>query len=275
MNNAMIATKLAEYAGYLEGEGGNLYRARAYRRAAETVRSWARPVAEIVEEQGRAGLEALPGIGDSLAYTIEQLVRTGEFRTLRAADAHLEPDRLLTSLPGIGPQLANRLQEQLGVTTLEQLERAAHEGRLLEVGIGEKRQRGLLDALAGRLQHSRVAEGFVGEPSIEELLALDGVFRQQGEQGPPLFHQSAKGWRYRVRYANSALAHRLGRTRDWVVIWYTEETHSGQRTVVTETRGDLVGKRVVRGRERECRAYYGAQRRTYGLKELAPETNVA
>ena len=84
--------------------------------------------------QGRAGLEALPGIGASLAYTIEGLVRTGEFRTLRPEGGHIDPERLLTSLPGVGPQLAHLLRERLGITTLEELERAAHEGRLAEVG---------------------------------------------------------------------------------------------------------------------------------------------
>lgn len=57
-------------------------------------------------------------------------------------------------------------------------------------------------------------------------------------------------------FSNTALAHRLGRTRDWVVIYFENDFQAGQRTVVTETRGDLRGRRVVRGRERECRAHY-------------------
>src|SRR5579884_2809928 len=83
MDNATIARKLNDYATYLEGEDTNVYRVRAYRRAAATVLEQERPLAEVVNEKGRAGLEELPGIGPSLAYTIEGLVRTGEFRTLR------------------------------------------------------------------------------------------------------------------------------------------------------------------------------------------------
>jgi hypothetical protein len=55
-------------------------------------------------------------------------------------------------------------------------------------------------------------------------------------------------------YSNTALAHRLERTRDWVVIYYsTDSLAEGRCTIVTETRGALVGRRVVRGREVECR----------------------
>jgi putative hydrolase len=50
----------------------------------------------------------------------------------------------------------------------------------------------------------------------------------------------------------------VGRTRDWVVLYFYDEHHrEGQHTVVTETRGPLIGNRVVRGREPECQAYYG------------------
>ena len=54
-----------------------------------------------------------------------------------------------------------------------------------------------------------------------------------------------------------ALAHELGTTRDWVVVYFHADAGGeGQRTVVTETRGVLAGRRVVRGREDECRAHY-------------------
>jgi DNA polymerase (family 10) len=87
MNNQLIAERLMAYARYLNEHDPNLYRRRAYRRAAETLLRLDRPVAHIIEEQGRKGLEALPGIGSHLAYTIEGLVRTGEFRTLTRGEA--------------------------------------------------------------------------------------------------------------------------------------------------------------------------------------------
>jgi hypothetical protein len=273
MDNATIARRLNDYATFLEGEESNLYRVRAYRRAAATVLEQDRPLEDVVNEKGRAGLEELPGIGSSLAYTIEGLVRTGEFRALRPDSGHVDPERLLTSLPGIGPQLARTLHDQFGITTLEEVERAAHDGRLSEAGVGRKRLRGLIDALAGRLRRSRLPEPIEGEPSVAVLLAIDEDYRRrsegdllprltprrfnpQHEPWLPLFIADRDGWRFRALYSNTALAHRLGKTSDWVVIAFHDGFCSGQRTVVTETRGDLRGRRVVRGRERECRAHY-------------------
>jgi hypothetical protein len=273
MDNQTIARKLNDYATYLEGEDSNVYRVRAYRRAAGTVLAQERSLADVVREKGRAGLEDLEGIGSSLAYTIEGLVRTGEFRTLRPNAGHVDPERLLTSLPGVGRQLAHVLHEQLGITTLEEMELAAHDGRLAKVGVGPKRLRGLIDALAGRLRRSRLPEPIHGEPPVEELLAIDEEYRQRAERDAlptvtprrfnpehepwlPLFVTDRNGWRFRALFSNTALAHRLGRTNDWVVVYFDDGFNSGQRTVVTETHGDLRGRRVVRGRERECRAHY-------------------
>jgi hypothetical protein len=193
---------------------------------------------------------------------------------LRPADAHVEPDRQLTSLPGIGPKLAEQIEQRLGVTTLEELEKAARAGRLAEVGVGPKRLRGLLDALAGRLEKGREPAALVGEPTVDELLEVDEQYRRMAaeEKLPtvtprrynpehqrwlPLWTTERGGWKYRLLYSNTALAHRLGTTLDWVVIYFEDAHHSGQRTVVTEVRGDLRGRRVVRGRERECRAHHG------------------
>ena len=81
MDNQIIAHRLSNYATELYATGSNLYRVRAYRKAAWTVRALERPLAEVLAIEGRAGLEALPGVGTHLAYTIEELIRTGEFRT--------------------------------------------------------------------------------------------------------------------------------------------------------------------------------------------------
>ena len=82
MDNRQVAQRLMAYANYLDGREGNLYRIRAYRRAAETVLALERPLKDLIATAGRAGLEGLPGIGSHLAYTVEQLVCRGEFRLL-------------------------------------------------------------------------------------------------------------------------------------------------------------------------------------------------
>ncbi len=273
MDNATIARKLMEYADYLEGEDTNVHRVRAYRRAAEAVLAEAQSLSEIVAEKGRAGLEELPGIGARLGYTIEGLIRTGAFHTLKPDAGPIGPEQSLTSLPGIGRQLAHKLHELLGISTVDELERAAHEGRLDRAGVGPKRLRGLMDALDERLQRTRSSESLPGEPSVAALLAIDEAYRRRAEDASrpplssirfdpepeswlPIYVEDREGWHCRAQFSNTALAHRLGKTRDWVAVSFHDAFHSSQRTIVTETRGDLRGRRVVRGRERECRAYY-------------------
>src|SRR4051812_3801087 len=124
MDNRTIAERLSNYAQYLEAREANLYRVQAYRRAAETMLGLNRPAAEIVVAEGRDGLEQLPGIGSHLSYTIDTLVRTGEFRTLDGQGGQIDSERLFGSLPGIGPRLARQIREKLGIETLEQLEQA-------------------------------------------------------------------------------------------------------------------------------------------------------
>jgi hypothetical protein len=272
MDNRAIAERLVNYAHQLEGRDENLYRVQAYRRAAETVMGLDRPVAEVVAESGRDGLEALPGIGAHLSYTIEGLVRTGEFRTWQGGGGRVDAERVFAALPGVGPRLARQIHEQLGVETLEELEQVAHEGRLAGLGVGPKRLRGIRDALAVRQSRPRPALAVEDEPPAAELLAVDHEYRDlavrgelpriaprrfnpSGEARLPVWRVRRDRWRYRVLFSNTAAAHRLGRTHDWVVIYFEEATDPrrvGQRTVVTEARGERRGRRVVRGREGEC-----------------------
>lgn len=273
MNNLTIAQHLFDHADEIEGRESNIYKVRAYRKAAQTILALDRPVADLIAEEGRTGLEALPGIGSHLSFTIEMLVQTGEFRTINMDDGHVDPEQLLTTLPGIGPELARQIHQQLGITRLEELEQAAHDGRLEQLGVGPKRLRGLIDALAGRLARSRFAVPVAGEPDVASLLAIDQEYRDAGNQrrlptytprrfNPrnepwlPVYQVSRAGWYYRAAFSNTALAHRLERTNDWVVVHFEDGYTSGQRTIVTETRGELRGRRVVRGREQECRDYY-------------------
>ena len=81
MDNHEIARRLQAYARQLEANQGNLYETRAFRRAALTLLGLAQPAAILVAKGGRAQLERLPGIGSHLSFTIEGLIRTGEFHT--------------------------------------------------------------------------------------------------------------------------------------------------------------------------------------------------
>jgi hypothetical protein len=262
MDNQTIARLLTEHARRLEATQTSLYRVRAYRRAAETVRNQERELSEVYAAVGLTGLKRLPNVGDHLAFTLEGLLTTGEFRTLRPIDAHLEPDRLLTSLRGVGPRLAWELGEKLGIETVEELDAAARDGRLAGAGLTPRKVLTLHAALEERRRHDGWLPFTANEPNVADLLAIDAAFRElvrkHRESGGdeawlPPFRAERGGWRFRARFARTALAARIGATRDWVEIHFERTDRSGQRTVVTETRGELSGRRVVRGREQECR----------------------
>lgn len=77
MTNSDVARQLQRHARHLAERYGNLYRIRAYRRAAHTVLGLERPVGELQKWE----LEVLPGIGDHLAVAITNYVRTGVWKT--------------------------------------------------------------------------------------------------------------------------------------------------------------------------------------------------
>ncbi|HZI22017.1 MAG TPA: helix-hairpin-helix domain-containing protein [Gemmatimonadales bacterium] len=277
--NAQVAGRLDEVARLLAEQGANPFRGEAYARAAETLRRLAVSVTEILESQGLVGLEWLPGIGPSIARSIRDLATTGRLPMLERLRGESDPLSLLGSVPGVGEQLAQRLHHDLDIDTLEELEAAAHDGRLEHVaGIGPKRLAGTRDALATRLGRLRrpAPETLADEPSVEELLSVDREYRTKGRRGelkliaPRRFNPTGKAWLpilhtkhgerdYTALFSNTARAHQFGRTQDWVVVYVDGARTERQYTVVTARRGVLKGKRAVRGREVECAAYY-AQR---------------
>ena len=89
MDNRTIAQQLMHQARYLGDHQRSLYRARAYRRAAETVLGLDEPIESIVAQRGRRGLQELPGIGAHIARTLETLVHTGALPTLNKDSAAL------------------------------------------------------------------------------------------------------------------------------------------------------------------------------------------
>jgi len=189
---------------------------------------------------------------------------------------HARCTHRLASVPGIGPTLARRLHEGLDVHTVEELEAAAHDGRLARVpGFGARRLRGVIETLAGRLgPHARPVPPPRLPLPIAELLDVDREYREQAARGrlvriaPHRFNPEHRSWlpvlrtrrdghAYTALFSNTARAHALGKTDDWVVIYGDDGLAEREATVVTETAGRLAGRRVVRGREAECAAYYG------------------
>ena len=146
-DNAEIADRLDQFASLLELAGAGPYTARAYRRAAELIRSTLAPVAELVR-QGRA--RELRGIGPGIDRRLRELVETGEIAELRELEREVSPELAgVGRLLGVSVKRMLEIGRVLDVQTLPELREAAREGRLREVpGIGAETERKLLAALA-------------------------------------------------------------------------------------------------------------------------------
>jgi hypothetical protein len=296
LDNEHVANRLEETAELLEAQDANPYRVRAYRQAAQTLRQLDRPAHAIVADGGEEALTHLPTIGKALARAVAQLLHAGTFELLDELRGQLTPDRLLASIPGFGPELARRVHERLGITSLRDLFDAAHDGRLDTVpGMGPRRVRAVRETLAGRFGR-RPGLGRLGAPPadptpVDELLAIDREYRTKVEAGklhrlaPRRLNPTGAAWlpvlytrrgerRYTALFSNTALAHEAGATQDWVVIYREDRGASGRWTVVTKHTGPLRGLRVVRGREKECADYYvqhPAEAETQLALEFGPE----
>jgi len=276
-SNSDVAVAFEDVADLLEEQKANPYRVDAYRRAAYTLRHLATPVTELLERDGLDALVKLPGIGDALARAIREFVVTGRLPMLERLRGEVNPEALLSSVPGIGKVLAGRLHHDLGIETLHDLELAAYDGRLEAVaGLGEKRLAGIKAVLAARLGRFRPRPpSRAGEPSVRELLDVDREYRERVDAGElrriaprrlnpsgdawlPVLHTHRRSRDYTALFSNTERAHRLGKTHDWVVVYYDETKDGGQCTVITSERGPLKGRRIVRGREAEClRLHHG------------------
>lgn len=293
-SNSEIADILERVADLLKAQDADTFRIRAYYRAAKTVRESDKAISLLAGSEDSADLEALPNIGKSIAASIREFVNNGRLFMLERLEGQISPEALFTTVPGIGEQLAQKIHEHLKIDTLEELELAANDGRLDEIsGLGERRVKAIRDILASMLGRStrRRARYFqvrqqtksvsiysFNQPSVGLLLDIDEEYREKakndklkkiapkrfnptGEAWMPVWHTDKGGWSFSVLYSNTARAHQLRKTRDWVMIFFERDGEENQCTVVTEQQGELKDRRVVRGREKECMSYY-AQKTT-------------
>jgi hypothetical protein len=280
-DNAAVSDLLREMASLLEAQGeDNSYRIAAYRRAADTVAAWPENVHELFAREGLAGLDALPTVGSGIAAAIAEIVQTGHWGRLDRLRGAAGAEAVFRTIPGVGPQLALQLHDELGVDTLEALEVAAHDGRLERLaGIGARRAASIRAALTLMLDRTRAlrrrhpaAAPADDAPPLAMLLDVDREYRERAEAGTlptiaprrfnpegkawlPVLHTKRSPWIFTALYSNTARAHELNRVHDWVVVYAEDESHhERQYTVVTASRGVHAGRRVVRGRESESGA---------------------
>jgi len=281
-SNDKVAEILKRVAGLLETLGSNSFRVRSYRNAAQAVREHDQSVAVMVDSGKTGSLQEIPGIGENLAGSIEEIVQTGRLGLLDKLESEVTPERVLERVPGIGEKLASRIHKKLNVENLEELEIAAHDGSLAELeGVGEKKVKGIKDALAGMLSRSAGRRSRqrqkkakkTDRPTVRLLLKIDAEYRRKAEAGKikkiaprrfnpegkawlPIMKTERDGWKFTALFSNTSRAHELDKTHDWVVIYYEKDGAQRQNTIITAQQGPLKGRRVIRGREEETRQYY-------------------
>lgn len=179
IHNTEIAKIFQTYATLLEIEGANRFRVRAYRNAARTIEDQPQDVAIMI----RAGkdLSELPGIGKDLAGKIKEIVDTGALGDLEKLKRTVPEDLAdVTALPGLGPKRVQALHEHLRIDNLEDLERAAHAGKLRKLpGFGAKTEEKILKEIERRRAIGTRTKLMVAEqiarPLLEYLKAVKGV----------------------------------------------------------------------------------------------------
>lgn len=181
MENIEIARVLRETADLLEIQAANPFRIRAYRNAVRTIEAQTVPMRKLVEEG--ANLTELPAIGKGMAENIEEIVQTGSLGVLSELSEQV-PEGLidLVKLPGLGSKKARKLWDELGIESIEDLEKAAAEGCVAELaGFGTKTEERILEEIENfRTNTSRFRIGEVDDllsPLLEHMRTVPGVQR--------------------------------------------------------------------------------------------------
>ena len=180
MDNAWIADRLEAFASLLELAEANPYPARAYRRAADTIRAAPVPVAELIRN-GR--VRDLRGIGRGIEARLRELVETGEIAELAELERELAPGLVgLGRYLGLTARRSVDIARALGVRTPEEFRAAAAAGRLRTVpGVGPKIEAQILEALA-RESEPRPQRGLLLNQARELVGGIAAAARGRGRR---------------------------------------------------------------------------------------------
>ena len=180
IHNSDIVDIFNKLADTLEIEGANEFRVRAYRNAARVVNDLPQAISAMMDRG--EGLRTLPGIGKDLEGKIKEIIETGTLSQLMEEEKRLPPGlRALMKIGGLGPKRVRALYEQLGITTISELKKAALGGRIRALrGFGKKTEEMVLEELReedeerGKRVKLRIAEQ-IADSLTEYLKAVEGV----------------------------------------------------------------------------------------------------
>lgn len=154
INNRDIAKILFEISEYL-AMAEVPFKPRAYEKAAQAIFDLEESVEDMYKQKGLKGLEAIPGVGKSIAEKIEEYVKTGRVKYYEELKKKMPVDvEGLTKIEGVGPKTIQKLYKELGVRTLGDLEKAAKREKIRKLeGFGEKSEKKIIESLEFRKRH--------------------------------------------------------------------------------------------------------------------------
>jgi DNA polymerase (family 10) len=178
MNNQQVAEIFATIADMLQIKGENIHRVLSYRRAAENIAALSEDINDLWRE---GSLTEIQGVGKTIAAKIDEMLRTGEleFYERLAEEVPIGVVEML-DIPDVGPKTAARVWQELGLTSVEELERAARAGQIRALsGMGEKTEAKILAGIeALRRRSGRAPLGVVwplAQAMLEDLSGVPGV----------------------------------------------------------------------------------------------------
>src|SRR5882672_4970912 len=180
MDKEQVAEILVSIATLLELKGENPFKSRAYLTAARALENISEPLDKLIAEER---LDEVKGIGESLRKKICELITTGKLAYYEELRASTPPGLvLMLEIPGMGPKKIKALHDELGIETIEQLERACREGKVAKLkGFGEKTQTNICDGINRRRTYASrhlISEVLpIAERLIEALRSHPEVIR--------------------------------------------------------------------------------------------------
>lgn len=179
MRNRDVVDIFNKVADMLAIRGDQIHRILAYRKAAESIESLGRDI-NVVYAEGK--LTEIPGIGDTLAAKIEEMLTTGRLEFYEKLAKEIPPSLVdLLRVEGLGPKRVKQIYETLNITTLEELTVAAREGRLRDLpGMGAKSEAKLVASIDALSRHgdARTSVGMawpIAQQILQTLKVVPGV----------------------------------------------------------------------------------------------------
>jgi len=179
MKNSEVAKVFQDIADLLELKGENVFKIRAYQKAARAIEHYPKELKVMIEEG--EDLQSIPGVGEAIAKKTTELLTTGKLGYYENLKTEF-PQGItnLLAIPGIGPKTANKLSSELGISSVDELEQAINDGRVAQLfRLGEKTADNILhqiQALRRKDQRIPIGEALpIVEETIGALRAVPGV----------------------------------------------------------------------------------------------------